>query len=134
MIYKIAIWGIFLLGTVFLERKFLFPRKIVVPDIIFLTPLLGLYLILIYLEIKSYFSKGNSSQKVRWRGFHFTFWTGVLWWTFISFSADFSWFSDPLRLIGLLAGLSFGGFIFGLVGMAIAQFIITIILKPKKEN
>jgi|MudIll2142460700_1097286.scaffolds.fasta_scaffold587720_1 protein-S-isoprenylcysteine O-methyltransferase Ste14 len=134
MIFKIAIWGFFLFGTVFLERRFLLPRKILLPDIFFLAPLLGLYLILIYMEIRSYSLREKRPQKVRWRGFHFTFLTGVLWWAFISFSANFSWFADPIRIIGLLAGLFFGGLIFGLLGMTITQFMITVILKKRKET
>jgi hypothetical protein len=134
MIFRIAIWGVFLFGTVFLERRFLLPRKILIPDLFFLAALFGLYLILIYKEIKSYSSTEKRLQRLRWRGFFFTFLTGVLWWIFISFSGNFSWFADPIRLIGLLAGLFFGGLILGLGGMAITQFMIPIILKQRKEN
>ena len=129
MILKIIIFGAALFGTVFLDRKFLFPKKIIVPDLIFLVWLFGVYLILLYLEIKSRIPKDNNLKKLRWSGFHFTFWAGVLWWVFLGFSGSYSWFGDPIRAIGLLVGLAFGGVIFGLLGMAITQFLLIFVFK-----
>ncbi len=136
MILKIVVFGIVLFGTLFLKRSFLLPNRIVVPDIIFLPVLLGVFLILLYLEIRSSISQGNvSMKKLRWRGFHFTFWVGLLWSVLFSFSRDDpTWFADPVQLIGLLAGLALGGVIFGVMGMAITQFMLLIVFKRKDEN
>ena len=134
MILKIIFFGAVLFGTVFLDREILFPKKIVVPDIIFLVWLLGVYLILLYLEIRSRIQKDNDLKRLRWSGFHFTLWTGVLWWVFLAFSGSYSWFADPIRAIGLLVGLAFGGVIFGLLGMAITQFLLILVFKlPDRE-
>jgi len=136
MILRIAIFGIVLFGTTFLQRSFLSARSIIVPDIIFLSFLLGTFLILLYLEIKSFISQENvSMKKLRWRGFHFTFWTGILWSAPFSFSRGYcAWFADPAQLMGLLAGLVLGGVIFGVMGMAITQFMLSIVFKRKDEE
>ncbi len=136
MILRIAVFGIVLFGTTFLQRSFLSARRIIVPDIIFLSFLLGVFLILLYLEIESFISQENvSMKKLRWRGFHFTFWTGILWSALFSFSRDYrAWFTDPVQLMGLLAGLALGGVIFGVMGMAITQFMLSVVFKLKDEE
>ena len=129
MILRIIIFGVVLFGTVFLDRKFLLLKNILVPDVIFLVWLFGVYLILLYLELRSRIPKGNNLKKLRWSGFHFSFWAGFLWWVFLTFSGSFSWFAEPIRVIGLLVALAFGGVIFGLFGMAITQLMLLRIFK-----
>jgi hypothetical protein len=132
MVIRIIIFATVLFGTVFLDRRFFISKKIIIPDIIFLSWLFGVYVILLYLEIRSRIQKEENLKKLRWSGFYFTFWVGVLWWLFLAFSGGYSWFADPIRVIGLLVGLAFGGLIFGLLGMAITQFMLIRIFKLRE--
>ena len=135
MILRITIFGIYLFGTLLLKKHYLLPRRVVLPDIVFLGVLLAVFLILLYLEIRSLISQGNiSMMKLRWRGFHFTFWTGVQWWFFLSLPESDFCFSDAVRLISSLFELALGGVIFGVMGMAITQFMLLIVFKRKDEE
>ncbi|MDX9820562.1 MAG: hypothetical protein RBT20_01385 [Syntrophales bacterium] len=105
------------------------------PDIAFFSGLLAVFLILLYLEIRSLISQENMSmQKLRWRGFHFSFWTGVQWWFFLSLPESDFCFTDAARLISLLFGLALGGVIHGVMGMAITQFMLLFVFKRKDTD
>ena len=105
------------------------------PDIALFSGLLAVFLILLYLEIRSLISQENISMwKLRWRGFHFTFWTGVQWWFFLSLPESDFYFTDAVRLVSVLFGLVIGGVIHGAMGMAITQFMLLIVFKRKDED
>jgi hypothetical protein len=134
MLVKIVIFGAFLLGTVLFQREFLLPKKIVIPVLFDCVWLFGGYLILLYLEIRSKVAKAPKWKNLRWTGFHFTFWAGFFWGAYFSSPAMHSWFSAPLRFIGYLVGWVVSGIVFGLLGMAITQFMLLIIFKlPDRE-
>lgn len=129
MLIKIVLGGAIFLGTVFFDRKYLMPKGIIVPDLIFCGWLFGVYLTLLYLEIRSRIRSTSSLKQLRWAGFHFSFWAGLFSGLFIASPESHSWFSDPLNFIGLLGGLISMGVISGLLGMAITQFMLLLIFK-----
>lgn len=129
MVLRIIIFGVFLFGTVLLERTILLPKNIILPDFLFCGWLFCAYLLLLYLEIRSRIPKATSQKELRWVGFHFTFWAGFFWSVFVASPGSDSWFVHPLNFFGLLAGCILGGIIFGILGMAITQFMLLLIFK-----
>jgi hypothetical protein len=53
---------------------------------------------------------------------------------FFSFPAIHCWLADPLTFIGYLAGWGVSGIIFGLMGMAITQFMLIHVFKLPEEK
>jgi len=134
MLLRIIIFAAFFLAILLFHREFLLPKKIVIPILFDYILLFAAYLILLYFEIKSRIGKAPKWKQLRWGGFHFTFWGGFFWGVYFSSPAIHSWFADPLRFIGYLLGWVTSGVIFGLIGMAITQFMLIRVFKLPERN
>lgn len=130
MILRVVIFCVLLFGTVLFDREFIQPRKIGagISALAHCILLLGAYLILLYLEIRKRIAKATQKQ-LRWTGFHFTFWAGFFWGGFFISRGWHSWFESISNLLVLLLNLAGFGLIFGLVGMAITQFMLLWLFK-----
>ena len=133
MLLKIIILGIafiggmFLMGKVFPERGDLF--------LAFFLGFLGIYLVLLYFEIRSRVRKSFAQKSIRWSGFHLTFWVGIYWGALNCFSKGFhKWFADPLSFITLIFDLVSPGVLLGLLGMAITEFILIGVFKYRERR
>jgi hypothetical protein len=131
---RIIIFGVFLFGTVFMERKFLLPKNTILPDLIFCGWLFAGYLILLYLEVRSRISRAATQKQLRWAGFHFSFWAGFFWSIFWASPGSDSWFVHPFNFFSLLAGLVAGGVIAAIFGMAITQFMVIFVFRQPEQT
>ena len=103
-------------------------------DLIFICWLLVVWLALLYWELRSQIEHTTNWKRLRRTGFHFGFWAGIFWGIFIASYAFTSWFADPIRFFGYLAGWIAWGIIFGLLGMAITQFMLILIFRLPEEK
>jgi hypothetical protein len=133
MALKVVIFGVLLYGTFLLYRKFLLYEEIRAVDFIFCAWLFCVYLTLLYFEVRSRIQKATTQQQLRWAGFRFTFWVSFLWGIlFASRGLDFIVY-QPLDLFGLLVAAAMIGALFGVVGMAITQFMVLFVFEQPEQ-
>jgi hypothetical protein len=130
---KIFIFGIVFLGTVLLFNKYLIQGNLPILAIVFHGWLCCVYIVLLYLEIRSRLREGATQKQIRWAGFHFTFWAGFFWGMLFSSRSMDSWFIHPVDFFSFLFGFIGAGIIFGIVGMAITQFMVLFIFKHPEQ-
>jgi hypothetical protein len=121
------------LATVLLFNKYLISKDFWILDMAFHIWLFGVYMALLYWEIRTRIRDGVTQKKIRWVGFHFTFWAGFFWGMFFSSRAMASWFIHPLEFLGFLFGFIASGVIFGIIGMAITQFMVLFVFKQPEQ-
>lgn len=133
LIFRIAIFGTVFLATVLLFRIYFISKDFTIIVIAFHCWLFSVYLALLYWEIRSRIRDGATQKKIRWSGFHFTFWAGFFWgMLFASRSID-SWFLHPVDFLGFLLGFVASGIVFGIVGMALTQFMVLYVFQQPEQ-
>lgn len=85
--------------------------------------LFGVYLFMLFLEVKSQREKKRMPRQVVWTASVFSFWIGVIWGLLMSFSAGFH-YKSPFLFV--MAGYLFVGIVFALIGSGISMLLLKI--------
>ncbi len=133
LILRIIIFGVLFMTTVIFFRHYLMHKNIILIDILLHGWLFSNYMALLYLEIHSRIRTGATQKQIRWAGFHFTFWAGFFWGIFFASRSIDSMFIHPAKFFTLLSMFVLSGVIFGIVGMAITQFMVLFLFKQPEE-
>jgi hypothetical protein len=133
MIIKIAIWGLLFYWAFILNREVLVPKNLMILVLITQLLLFFAYMALLYWEIRTRTRKAATQKQLRWAGFHFTFWVGFLWWMPFGSLQSESLFYHPVNFFSFVASMTISGILFGIVGMAITQFMIIYVFKQPEQ-
>jgi hypothetical protein len=133
MILKIVIFWMLFFGTIVLDQQVLRPQNIILPDIVLYGWLFCVYLALLYFEVRTRIKKATTQKQMRWAGFHFTFWAGFIWGMFFAGFDINSWFFNPITFFGFVSSFIIWGIIFGILGMAITQFMVIYVFKQPEQ-
>ena len=133
MILRIIILGMVFVAAIAAIREFTLTEKIKALELIFCGWLFINYMALLYWEIHSRIRQGATQKQIRWAGFHFTFWAGFFWGILFASRSINSMFTHPVEFFTLLSMFALSGVIFGIVGMAITQFMVLFLFKQPEE-
>jgi hypothetical protein len=135
MAFKIVIWGLSYHVGLFLLRNIFDPSSNIGMSLLIMHALLFcVYLALLGWEIRTRIRNAATQRQLRWTGFLFTFCVGFLWWMpFASSLISESSFYNPSNILEYFTYLTISGIIFGVIGMAMTQYMVLFVFKQPEQ-